>query len=102
MFVRLWLYLYLFPGHVGSDVLLATNEDELLVFGLNKSGCLVQKGPQYDSQYDDESLEKIEELSKKRVKGDERKRSIILFVFLNLLNLDFIPTSTLYIFKNLT
>lgn len=80
-------YLRLFPGHAGSDVLLVTHDDELLVFGFNSLNCLGKKFiekdlEKYTYHYNTQSLEKIEALSKKRIKGNERLRSIVFLYVL--------------------
>lgn len=74
----MWFYFHIFPGHAGSDVLLVTKDDELLVFGFNSSRCLSVED--HRCQYNSVSLNKIEELSKKRIKGDDGLKNILFFI----------------------
>lgn len=67
LFLYLLSYRYNHIGHGGSDVILATNDDEVTTFGFNKYFCLGYVYP--DPAYYETPLETIRTLSKKRVKG---------------------------------
>lgn len=67
-----WFLFHLFLGNVGSDVLLATNDDKLFAFGYNNLFCHGIEEIDATSSYIPDRMTEIKELSKKRIKGDDK------------------------------
>lgn len=91
------MFIFILPIHAGTDVLLVTHDNELLVYGSNSQRGLCQNRDKKAAKqvfYDVNNLVKIEELSDKPIKGYN------YFIWFNIVL--FIPLFVRLILKTIT